>query len=996
MKQGTRGLLVALVLVLVAIAAFVWTLRSGGGDANLDVANGKPVASESGNAKAGALEAGDGATQGKTASAPLRTELAPANTPPVVAQAGPTVALTGRFVLAAGTPIAGVELRCDDVDGDWGIPIRAPGTDAKGKNPKSDADGRFRVQVPKGKKLVLQITSREHLFSADSGRDHGERTTRDLKACEQDTDLGNMTLVAAGLVSGVVQDTTGKPLADARVRMLADGSDLGLFSLGSNDGEKTDAKGAFTIGSIPSGRTRLHFSARGHVPSKLDLELGAGERKTGVVVQLATGFAIAGRVVDDTGKPIADARVVAQRKSLEGTMSIETTQGDAGTRTDASGSFLLTGLDDHIATIFGSARGHLRQKQADVAVGSNDVVLRLSRLAAIEGVLVDTLGKPIANSGVHGNSDVQPEPFLDRNAFAKTGSDGTFKLTNVIPGTATLHAEGESHRPTEPTQIKLGPGETVTGVRLVATVGAAVAAIVRDGNGEPVVGATVEVRRPGAAQETPHSGGTVRSVRRVVRSASPGGFAGNLDQDQEVLGSAQTDKEGKATVRGLPAGAVVVSAAHAKYAAAKPVALTLPETGTTEASFAVTKGGIATIAVVDADRVPLKEAQVSLTGPLGDAGLAKTHTVRSDEKGVAQATALTPGRYSAHLVAASEPMQFGSARVVLGDSETIEESRVEFTIKEDETTSVSLVQPLMATLTGVVSDAKGVVKGAEVELTKANENTGSGSMPFGRQKRGKTDADGTYKVENLLPGKYTVSYGRKNALAKHEDSVTIQTGQRSVEKNLLLQGGTVQVAVVSAADGTPIKKAKVSLQQAESTNGGQPRRQRAVMFSIAMTSSGNGDDEPQTSMMTNEQAVQTDDEGKATLEDVPPGRWRVEIEHNKHAPCKVPAFDLAPAAVLDLGVQKLTAGGTIAGDVEQDGEKGMMLAMVQIAREGQKDEDAERMPAMQGSFRKPGLAPGKYRLRAAGVGEAAEHFGPWKEVEVKPGETARVKLEAPK
>ena len=298
MTQSTRSLLIAVVLVLVAIAAFVWTLKHRGDEGGSEVAGGRAAAGElSGpGSRPGALEVGDAAQQGKTASSPLRTELeVPKNVTTPRKASGNTIALSGRFVQADGSPGAGVEVRHVAFDADLGLAIGSLGNRDKTVGPKSDAAGRFRVEVPIGQKVTLQLGGRSHLFAPAQGEAGGDSASLEVAASQVDKDLGDLKLVAAALVTGIVQDASGKPLEGARVKVLGDASDLGMFSPWDDGGEKTDAKGTFTIGPLAVGKTRLQASARGHVPTKLEIDLLTGEHKSGVVFQLTAGFAISGR-----------------------------------------------------------------------------------------------------------------------------------------------------------------------------------------------------------------------------------------------------------------------------------------------------------------------------------------------------------------------------------------------------------------------------------------------------------------------------------------------------------------------------------------------------------------------------------------------------------------------------------------------------------------------------------------------------------------------------
>jgi hypothetical protein len=306
----------------------------------------------------------------------------------------------------------------------------------------------------------------------------------------------------------------------------------------------------------------------------------------------------------------------------------------------------------------------------------------------------------------------------------------------------------------------------------------------------------------------------------------------------------------------------------------------------------------------------------------------------------------------------------------------------------------------MATLAGVVSDPVGPAGGIDVEVTKVSQDGPAGASGIPRTRHASTDSEGRYRIEGLLPGQYEVQYGKPNAPVKHEDTVAVASGQREVQKDLVVHGSRVTIAVRSARGGTPLRRAEVEIRRVEDPSRPRPQRPRLIGVSMSVEGDGNSG-ESTTSMSIGQTSVQTDAEGKAVLEGIPPGRYEVQVEYPEHASFLTPPFELGPDTASDLGSVKLVAGGAIGGEVKMrplaDGEP---FPLVQIAPADGKPPLWQQVPAPNGKFRKTGLAPGSYRLRASnpaiGSGSGDQRHGPEVTTEVVAGATSKVTLELPR
>ena len=121
--------------------------------------------------------------------------------------------------------------------------------------------------------------------------------------------------VGTGSIAGrVIDGTTGRPLARARVRLTSGGQPARGPVL-------TDADGAFAFSELPAGSHNLVAERNGYLPASFPenrsmrtrnrpLLVGPGETRD-VVIAMFRGASLSGRVVDAYGEPVDSAMVTA-------------------------------------------------------------------------------------------------------------------------------------------------------------------------------------------------------------------------------------------------------------------------------------------------------------------------------------------------------------------------------------------------------------------------------------------------------------------------------------------------------------------------------------------------------------------------------------------------------------------------------------------------------------------------------------------------------------
>jgi protocatechuate 3,4-dioxygenase beta subunit len=998
-----NGKALVVLLLVVGLGLVVWLAFARGGDAAPGTpapgtqpgASAAPSAAATGKADLAKGElAGRPAAAAPTGAATERTA-APAAAPVPAADAD-VARIRGRIVDGRGQPRAGVKLDLESwaVSGEGEVPLPPmPGRRDDKPSTTTAADGTFAFALGKDRAGMLDLASADLVFA-------GEPPT--VRGRKGDQDLGDLAALAAATVAGVVQDERGQPVADVRVAAT-----FGGFGLGIESSSKTDAEGRFRVGKLRPGKWGLRTASSAFLPTTEEFSIEAEEQKTGVVLVMKKGLAIAGQVVDDRGVPVAGSKVGARRHEARGGVDIARFTSDEATTTDEHGFFTLTGLQGETATVRATGDDHTTAVAKNVAVGTGNLLLRVERCAAIEGVLRGADGTPIAGSRVSarptraGGAAGEPHaelafdveaglPFGRPGARSTTASDGTFRLEGVAPGAVTLHAEGKTHRPVVHDGVTLQPAQVVTGIRLVADLGATARVKVTDEAGQPIAKAAVRVVAP-RRNESPDAEGAVYRARRVEHED---GEVRILDGD-EALGSARTDDQGIALVTGLPAGAAILQATHADLAAARPSPIVLPSAGTVDASLTLRRPGFAELRVFEADGSPSPGALYRVRGPLGNKDDEREVDGAAAADGTAKVGPLAAGEYEALLELAAAPQDVGGAMVFTTDERRSVSEPLRFAVAAGETSTVELRRSSLTRVHGTVTGADGPIAGCVVELGKADEPEVRGVPGLGGGPSVRTRADGTFVLQDVEPGRYELRYGKPEQIVKAYAPIEVARGQAELRQDLELRTGKLRVQAWSKVANAAIEGVEVEIAPAKSPQQGARREQRVMMISMRM----DGGENDTTTMTMGARSAKTGADGYAEIDDVPAGTYTVKLKHDDHAPIEVHDQVVAEAQTTDCGRREMTQAGSIRGTVVAADGKPVRMALVQCQAKGGRGEP-ERQPAMGGSFRFDGLAPGTYVLRAQELtmspgGAGPGRSGPDVEVEVKGGETAAAEVRTP-
>jgi hypothetical protein len=344
---------------------------------------------------------------------------------------------------------------------------------------------------------------------------------------------------ATGTVRGRVTSANGVPLRGAEVRVrdpngrenrLATTDEQGRYQVNNL------VPGTWSVSAAKGGYITQQYGQRGPFSAAQPITLAARQRVDANFV-LRPGGAIAGRLFDEYGDPVAGARVQALRQRYERGRRQLTIAG-VGDQTDDTGAFRLYALPpgDYYMAASLRAAGAVGIVEATVGLptyypGTSSLGeaqrLRLApgeemagisfavqpvRSVAVSGVVVLASGAPARDtsvtlqSGGGGDFGVVSTPLGN---FGRTATDGTFTMPNVAPGSYTLQARagavfdpmtGQGEEALLP--LVVGPegvsGLTVTTIRTPPIVGTVVA---DSGTPLPTAPIGIEAREPTSGAE---------------------------------------------------------------------------------------------------------------------------------------------------------------------------------------------------------------------------------------------------------------------------------------------------------------------------------------------------------------------------------------------------------------------------------------------------------------------------------------------------------------
>jgi RNA polymerase sigma factor (sigma-70 family) len=418
----------------------------------------------------------------------------------------PASLLTGRVLGIDGAPARGVLVQ-----------LERSGRVTASQLTVTDDQGRFQLILKGEEPMVLAAWERSQGIAI---------VPIDVAAGARDRHF-ELRLAGGASLSGQVRFAGGGPAAGASVAVTRQEGAV-IY-----DSVTTDEAGRFELRSLAPGRYTVWarrkagphnlWSGRERPEMRL-IELGASEHHSGVLLEVAPGgHRIAGIVQLPDGTPAAGTRVVAAPDQDQA--SKPTREPEHAATSGDDGRFVLEDLEPGHFVLWASRAGFPDVREAAVAAGRTDVVLKLPAAGRIAGRVVTAEDRPVSEFLV----SLVPAPAASpssEQAMARLGvresesfrsSDGRFLLGVVNPGDYQVEVAGVEGTFAR-RAVKVASGQTTPELRFVLSAGATLTGkVVVLGSGQPLA-AQVEADLSG----------------RYLR--------------------AQTDASGHFTLKGIPAG----------------------------------------------------------------------------------------------------------------------------------------------------------------------------------------------------------------------------------------------------------------------------------------------------------------------------------------------------------------------------------------------------------------------------------------------------------
>lgn len=334
-------------------------------------------------------------------------------------------------------------------------------------------------------------------------------------------------------ISGIIVDTGGKPVADARV--FVEPGIEGAVVEGSVSGN-----GAFAVTGDFYGSVGVFAIAPSHGFGGVHLNIAAGDEPGNISIVLASATTVSGTVADTKGTVIAGARIVSiaitQPVKVGIPLSKLAALGITVPESDASGQFSLGFMP--VGAIMALKVDHALYAQeavVDVAAGTKDVRVVMHRGVTVRGaVTIRGADTPVSGAVIAARNAQPPHD----TAFSASDGSGVFSL-RLKPGVYLFQAYAAGRISPGFQRVDVSGELPEQNMRLSLSQTSAITGTVHDAkSGEPIPGVRVLVETQGQPAGAARTGADGRFIVHAAEGDNLLRFdsaAGYLPPDTRAL-----------------------------------------------------------------------------------------------------------------------------------------------------------------------------------------------------------------------------------------------------------------------------------------------------------------------------------------------------------------------------------------------------------------------------------------------------------------------------